>query len=101
MRYYQEEKTKKKFIRNGHSIVRVEEVLQMNSPAASGRVIRVFEVQEIIHASPGNDIVRGHHIPLSFPSELSKCKEYTWYRNGKWEECQVPLVIKDRKANTN
>ncbi len=99
MRYYEEKK--KKFIQNGECLVRVEEVLQMKSPVSTTRVVRLFEVQEVIRENPKNPIIRGHHIPLSFPPELHKTTDYTWYKNGKWEECQVPLVIQDRKAKTN
>lgn len=95
MRYYEEKG--KKFIENGPSKVRVEQILTMESPICKNtRVVRVFEVHEILRFSHTNPISRGHHLCLSFPNEQAHAKDYTWYRGGKFEECQVPLEIKDK-----
>jgi hypothetical protein len=87
------------FIENGRSLVRVGRVLTFPSPISSGRVVRVFEVLQIIRSNPSNPLPRGALLALSFPSEHVNSNEYEWYRKGMWEEAQVPYTVQDRKAN--
>jgi hypothetical protein len=87
------------FVENGRSLVRVGRVLCFPSPISPGRVVRVFEVLQIIRANPTNPLPRGALLALSFPSEHVNAKEYEWYKQGLWEEGQVPYTVQDRRAN--
>lgn len=87
------------FVENGKSLVRVGRVLTFPSPISPGRVIKVFEVVQIIRESPSNPVPRGALLALSFPAEHVNASEYEWYKGGIWEESQVPYTINDRKAN--
>lgn len=92
----------KKFITNGRSKVRVELVSQRKSPMDPTRVLKIFEVHEVIAATPDNPIERGHHIPLSFPQQHANAKSWDWTAEkrskGGWVETQVPMSISDRAA---
>ncbi len=87
------------FIENGRSLVRVGRILTFPSPLSSGRVVRVFEVIQIVRENPMNPLPRGSLLAMSFPSEHVNAKEYQWYKKGMWEECFVPYTVQDRKAN--
>ena len=86
------------FIDNESSVVRVGRVLAMDSPISKGRVVRVFEVLQVVRENPKNPLPVGALVALSFPSEHVNSDSYTWYRQG-WEECQIPFTVQDRKAN--
>ena len=87
------------FIENGRSLVRVGRVLTFPSPISPGRIVKVFEVLQVIRENPGNPLPRGALLAMSFPSEHVNAAEYEWYREGMWEECMVPYTVNDRKAN--
>lgn len=87
------------FIENGRSLVRVGRVLTFPSPISSGRVVRVFEVLQIVRENPANPLPRGALLAMSFPSEHVNAVEYEWYKTGMWEECFLPYTVQDRKAN--
>lgn len=87
------------FIENGRSLVRVGRVLTFPSPISPGRIVKVFEVLQVIRENPGNPLPRGALLAMSFPSEHVNASEYEWYKNGLWEEAQMPLTVQDRAAN--
>ncbi len=82
------------FLQNGKSTVRVGRVLVFPSPISKGRVVRVFEVLQIIRENPANPLPRGAMLALSFPSEHVNDNEYEWYQAG-WEEAMIPYTVKD------
>lgn len=77
-------------LQNGKSTVRV---VLMGEPVFSpkthpGKVIKIFNVQEVIKTSPTNTrIAPGHLLALQFPKDKANAKEYVW---PKGEEAQVP-----------
>ncbi len=99
MRYFKPPGSNDEFIENGKSVVRVGRVLVYPSPISPGRTIRVFEVLQVIRDNPINPLPRGALLAMSFPNEHVNSSEYEWYKEGIWEEGQVPYIVKDRKAN--
>jgi len=99
MRYFKPPGSNDEFIANGLSVVRVGRVLAYPSPIAPGRTIRVFEVLQVIRENPKNPVPRGSMLALSFPNEHVEAREYEWYKGGIWEEGQIAMEIKDKKAN--
>jgi hypothetical protein len=95
MRYFKPPGSSDEFIVNGKSTVRVGRVLSFSSPISPGRVVRVFEVLQIVRENPANPLPRGALLALSFPAEHVNAPEYTWYQNGLWEECAIPYTVTD------
>lgn len=81
------------FLENGNSKLRVGKVSEFPSPVSPARVVKVFEVRQVISNTNIRPIERGMLLALSFPSEKVNASEYEWYRGERWEECQVPLQV--------
>lgn len=100
MKYFEDKG--QKFITNGRSKVRVELVNQRKSPMDPLRVIKIFEVHQVIQSTPDNPIERGNQITLSFPKQHANAKEWDWTdekrKKGGWTETQVPIQISNRLA---
>jgi hypothetical protein len=89
------------FLQNGGSTVRVGRVLVFPSPVTNGRVVRVFEVLQIVRKGrQDNPLPRGALLALSFPSDKVNADDYEWYRHG-WEECFIPYTVNDPRVRAH
>lgn len=92
MKYFK--KRDETFIENGPALLRVGEIARRPSPFYSDRTIRIFDVLEV-RRKGDKPIERGNRLAFSFPNDAMLAPAYTWYKDGKWEESQVPVTIAD------
>jgi hypothetical protein len=81
------------FIYNGGSCVRVEHVASKPSPLTKGRIVRIFQVVQLVRINPQNPIQRGTMLAVSFPGDRLGAESHQW-RPG--EEKFVAMEVTDR-----
>lgn len=95
MKYYR--KDGQLYVENGPAKIRVALACHKPSPLSPGRTVKVLEVLQVLSVNPSNPIKPGNYICLSFPNEKLNSDYFDW-REGDWQETQVPMKISDRKA---